>query len=108
MRNERLRAAWQAQWGIYDASADLWVDESGVDDRTTQRSHGYAPIGHHCVQQQLFQHGVKYSVLPALSTDGIVAQSIFEGAVTKDKFLSFLQTQVVCFLTYPLLKCTRW
>jgi transposase len=94
-RNEALRAAWQAQWGCYDASAFIWVDESGVDDRTTQRLDGYAPIGHHCVHRTLFQHGVKYSVLPALSTDGIIATSIFEGAVTKERFLSFVRTQVV-------------
>lgn len=94
-RNEALRAAWQARWGIYDASAFLWIDESGVDDRTVERLAGYAPIGHHCVQRSLFQRGVKYSVLPALSMDGIVAASIFEGAVTKERFLHFLKTQVV-------------
>lgn len=94
-RNEALRAAWQGQWGIYDASAFLWIDESGVDGRTSQRLAGYAPVGHHCVQRALFQHGVKYSVLPALSTDGIIAVSIFEGAVTKERFLHFLKTQVV-------------
>ncbi|KDQ54004.1 hypothetical protein JAAARDRAFT_104822, partial [Jaapia argillacea MUCL 33604] len=31
----------------------------------------------------------RFSVLPALSIDGIVALDIFEGSVNKDRFISF-------------------
>ncbi|KAA1475514.1 hypothetical protein DENSPDRAFT_745536, partial [Dentipellis sp. KUC8613] len=36
----------------------------------------------------------RYSVLPALSCDGIVALDIFEGAVTKDKFIQFIREEL--------------
>ncbi|KAF8684168.1 hypothetical protein RHS04_01450 [Rhizoctonia solani] len=97
-QNEALQAAWQAQWGIYDASAFLWVDECGIDDQSSQRLFGYAPIGHHCVERSFFYHGVKYSALPVLGVEGILGISIFEGAVTKERFLHFLRTQVAPLL----------
>lgn len=42
-------------------------------------------------------------MLPALTVDGMVALDIFEGSVTKERFISFLENQIVCpclFLTY--------
>ncbi|KDQ61872.1 hypothetical protein JAAARDRAFT_86434, partial [Jaapia argillacea MUCL 33604] len=41
-------------------------------------------------------------VLPALSVDGIIALDIFEGSVTKDRFISFVKEQLAPKLTpYP-------
>ncbi|KZP30237.1 hypothetical protein FIBSPDRAFT_726293, partial [Athelia psychrophila] len=37
-----------------------------------------------------------YSVLPALSSDGIIALDIFEGSVNKDWFMDFLKNELVC------------
>jgi hypothetical protein len=42
-----------------------------------------------------FLRGVRYSILPALTTDGIIALEIVEGSITKDRFLCFLKEQVV-------------
>jgi len=35
-------------------------------------------------------------MLPALTTEDIIALDIFEGSVTKDRFLTFIKEQVVC------------
>ncbi|TEB20647.1 hypothetical protein FA13DRAFT_1589699, partial [Coprinellus micaceus] len=35
-----------------------------------------------------------YSVLPALGTRGILALDIFEGAVNKERFISFIRNDV--------------
>ncbi|KAJ7114390.1 hypothetical protein C8R44DRAFT_587349, partial [Mycena epipterygia] len=44
----------------------------------------------------------RYSVLPALTTEGIVALDIFEGSVNKERFLGFLRDQVAPILNpYP-------
>ncbi|KAJ6621544.1 hypothetical protein B0H10DRAFT_1789766, partial [Mycena sp. CBHHK59/15] len=44
----------------------------------------------------------RYSVLPALTTEGIVALDIFEGSATKECFLGFLREQVAPILNpYP-------
>ncbi|KAI0713719.1 hypothetical protein C8Q76DRAFT_578143, partial [Earliella scabrosa] len=36
----------------------------------------------------------RYSILPALSTDGIIALDILEGSVNKERFLEFLNDQL--------------
>ncbi|TFK62728.1 hypothetical protein BDN72DRAFT_748698, partial [Pluteus cervinus] len=44
----------------------------------------------------------RYSILPALTTEGIVALEIFEGSVTKDRFLTFIQDHICPILNpYP-------
>ncbi|KAF8834572.1 hypothetical protein BDN67DRAFT_868454, partial [Paxillus ammoniavirescens] len=43
-----------------------------------------------------------FSVLPALASSGIIALDIFEGAVTKEQFITFIRDQVSPKLTpYP-------
>ncbi len=42
-----------------------------------------------------FLRGVSYSILPALTMDGIIALKIVEGSIMKDRFLCFLKEQVV-------------
>ncbi|KAG2153840.1 hypothetical protein DEU56DRAFT_726321 [Suillus clintonianus] len=46
-----------------------------------------------------FVCGQKFSVLPALSVDSVIALDIFEGAVNKEKFIGFLREQVAPKLT---------
>ncbi|KAF8836983.1 hypothetical protein BDN67DRAFT_871897, partial [Paxillus ammoniavirescens] len=44
----------------------------------------------------------RYSVLPALCTEGIIALDIFENSINKEHFLAFIQQQLAPKLTpYP-------
>ncbi|TDL16346.1 hypothetical protein BD410DRAFT_707703, partial [Rickenella mellea] len=44
----------------------------------------------------------RYSVLPALTADGYVGLDIFEGSVTKERFIQFVSGQVAPRMTpYP-------
>jgi hypothetical protein len=54
-------------------------------------------VGHclACVCHTSFSRGRKYSILPALSVDGIVALDIFEGSVNQEHFLTFLRNHLV-------------
>jgi transposase len=104
-RNELLRAIWMAEYGDIPADYCVWLDESSVDDRTNQRTHGWAPLGAACVQRATFIRGQRYSVLPALTADGLIACDIFEGSVTKEKFVRFLNEDLVrlylgCFASF--------
>jgi hypothetical protein len=96
-RNEEVRAAWEGMMSQY-MDPDLFValDESVVDDKTGQRMHGWSPIRMQCVRRMSFLHGVCYSILPALTTEGMIALEIVEGSITKERFLKFLHEQVVC------------
>lgn len=92
-RNEVLRATWQAAYGDIPKEYFVWLDESGVDNRTNQRGDGWSLLGTACVRRMTFVRGQRFSVLPALSVDGMIALDIFEGAVDKEKFLTFLREQ---------------
>jgi transposase len=97
-RDEELRTIWEANMAQYtDPELFVALDESAVDNKTIQRTHGWSPMGKPCVRRETFLRGVRYSMLPALSINGIIALQIFEGSVTKEKFLSFLETDIVRF-----------
>ena len=96
-RDNDVRMAWETMMAEYQ-DPDLFValDESAVDNRTVQRLDGWAPVGQQCVRRMSFLRGERYSILPALTIDGIIALEIVKGSITKERFLSFLQEQVVC------------
>ena len=85
-----LRATWQAEYGDIPAEYFVWLDESSVDDKTNQRTGGWAPLGCACICRATFIQGQRYSILPALTCDRIIALDIFEGSVNKERFIRFL------------------
>ena len=104
-RNELLWATWQAEHGdipaeycvwIDEAEYCVWIDEASVDDKTNQKERGWSPIGQACVCQETFIQGQRFSVLPALSSEGTVALDIVEGSGNKEQFIQFIMEQVVC------------
>ena len=97
-RDELLRAIWIAENGIADPEELVFLDEAGVDDYTGERRRGWSAVGNPCVMRAAFFRGQKYSILPALDCNGVMALDIFEGAVNKERFVSFLRNEVVCSL----------
>lgn len=94
-QNDLLRATWMAQYGDIPMSYFVWLDESSVDDLTNARTHGWAPLGSACVRRATFIRGQRFSVLPALTVDGIIAMDIFEGSVNKERFINFVNEEIV-------------
>lgn len=95
-RNELLRATWQAANGELPMEYFVWLDEASVDDRTNQRDSGWAALGRACVRRAAFLRGQRFSILPALTCDGVIALDIFEGSVNKERFIQFVEQQLVC------------
>ena len=73
-----------------DPDVFVVLDESVVDDKTGHCMYSWSPVGLPCMQRMAFLQGVCYSILPALTTEGVIALDIFEGSVTKEQFLSFM------------------
>lgn len=94
-RDELVRATWQAEYGDIPAESFVWLDESSIDNRTSQRTEGWAPRGVACVRRATFIRGERFSLLPALSLDGIIALDIFEGSVNKERFIAFVHGELV-------------
>ena len=54
------------------------------------------------IKKNVFVRGTRYTILPALSLQGIIAVDIMEGSCTKEKFKEFVVSQVVSTLFYIL------
>ena len=95
-RDEELQTLWEAQMAEYtDPDLFVFLDESVVDQSTAEHLFGRSTISTHCVHRASFVRGIRHSILPALSCNGIIAMHIFEGSVNKERFLAFLRKQVV-------------
>ena len=87
-RNEELRVLWELEVAELDnPDYFVFVDESAVDNRTVQHSSRWSVVGGRSTSRCAFYRGKRHSILPALSSDGIIALEIFEGSVNKERFL---------------------
>lgn len=97
-RDEAHRALYMMKIGDligHDPEMLIFTDESAKDERTSQRRNRWSLQGRRCVLRQFFVRGRRYSILPILSLDGIIAYDIIEGAVTAHRFIQFLRDMVV-------------
>ncbi|CAB4494727.1 unnamed protein product [Rhizophagus irregularis] len=99
-RNELLRSAFIATIGHYRTDQLVFMDESSKDERTLTRLYGYSEINSRAIKKVVFVRGKRYTLLPALTEQGIIAVDIMEGSCTKQRFKEFVISQVVSILFY--------
>ena len=78
----------------------IFIDESSKDERTLSRLYGYSSINTRATKNIIFVRGKRYTILPALSLEGIIAADIMEGSCNKDRFQTFIMTQLVIIFIY--------
>ncbi|CAA7260824.1 unnamed protein product [Cyclocybe aegerita] len=74
----------------YQSNQLVFVDKSAADCRTTYRGYAWAIRGRRAVQKAFFVRGRRYSMLPAMSEEGILSFDIIEGSFNKRKFGRFI------------------
>ena len=93
----------------YTAKQVVLLDESACNRKTSYRDHAWAIQGRWALQKAFFVHGCRwafvyflnscmylshchggYSILPALSLDGILTVDIIEGSFTTARFARFI------------------
>jgi hypothetical protein len=95
-RSEILRANYILTIGThYNPNQLIFLDESSKDERTLSRQYGYSLKNTRAIQKVVFLRGTRYTILPALSLDGILAVDIMVGSCNKERFRNFILTQVV-------------
>jgi hypothetical protein len=82
---------------VPDPDMLMFGDEASKDERTMARRWGWSLRGTRCVQRKCFVRGRRFSILPILTLDGIIAYDIIEGSVTTERFVQFLRELVVRF-----------
>ncbi|RIB22498.1 hypothetical protein C2G38_2295178, partial [Gigaspora rosea] len=65
------------------------------DEQTIIRGYGYSEINTKAVEKVVFLRGKRYTILPALTLDGIIAIDIMEISCMKLIFKEFVITQVL-------------
>ena len=73
----------------------MFLDEAAKDEQTFTCRYDYGMINSRARKSAVFVRGKRYSILPALSLDGIIAYEFIEGSYTKDKFRRFILDEVV-------------
>lgn len=95
-RNDSVRVLWELQMAQYtDPDMFVFLDESAVDGQTGLRANGWSPANLPAVERTTFFRGVRHSILPALTSQGMIALEIFDGSVTEDCFIWFLRESIV-------------
>jgi len=117
-RNADKRADYLYRIGLlYQAEQLVFVDKSSCDRRTTYRRKAWAIRGQRAVRKAFFIRGQRYvykntlsdwklilhrySVLPALSLDGILSVDIVEGSFDQISFAGFIDGLLDQMNTFP-------
>ena len=96
-RNKEVRLLWELDMAQYtDPEMFVFLDESAVDRGTVRRANGWSTAGTPAVERSTFLWGVRHSILPVLTSQGMIALEIFEGSVNKECFIRFLRDNIVC------------
>ena len=95
-RSNILRGVYLYHIGMdYNADQLIFIDESSKDERTLTRLYGYSSINTRAKKSVVFIRGKRYTILPALSLEGFIAVDIMEGSCDKERFQTFVLTQLV-------------
>ncbi|CAG8839349.1 24831_t:CDS:2, partial [Gigaspora margarita] len=69
--------------------------ESYKNEQTINKGYGYFQMNMKAIKKTVVLHSKCYTILLALTLDGIIAISILENSCTKIKFKEFIITQVL-------------
>ncbi|HEV2065819.1 MAG TPA: IS630 family transposase [Thermomicrobiales bacterium] len=93
-RDEVARAAWRAELAEVDPETVVFLDETSTQTVMT-RTRGRAPRGARVIGAVPRNRGPNITCLVALGATGTLAPCVFEGAVTSDLFVRWLQEWLV-------------
>ncbi|KAG9095181.1 hypothetical protein FRC06_010054 [Ceratobasidium sp. 370] len=100
--DENRRAGYMVNVGMnYRTDQLVFVDESHCNRHTARRNLGWSPYGVRSIRPDYFMRGVGYSMLPALSLDGILHFVIQEVAFTAPTFTTFISDLLLSMNPFP-------
>ena len=85
----------------FEAQQLVFIDESGINAKLGQRTHGYSKKGKVIPYKVIPGRAENFSLLPAMSCDGYIACNLYRGAVTGERFETFIKE-------YVLPQCSPW
>ncbi|OJT10703.1 hypothetical protein TRAPUB_12796 [Trametes pubescens] len=102
-RNERDRMAYKMLIGEHFQPHHLvFADETHFNRITLRRRFGWAPLGHRARRRDFFVRGKRYSILPAISLDGVIHLTVQDHSYTGEEFADFVQGVLGQMQPWPL------
>lgn len=102
-RNEQHRTEFQTLIRTHFRPEQLvFADESHFNRLTLRRPYAWSIRGERATRYEFFLRGTKYSILPAISLDGILHLEVLENAITGNDFLRFVQGLLPRMNRWPL------
>ncbi|KIK39959.1 hypothetical protein CY34DRAFT_37177, partial [Suillus luteus UH-Slu-Lm8-n1] len=72
-----------------------FIDETSKDERTQIRRYGRAKRSRYASMKGAFVRGRRFTVVAALTMDGVVAGHVLEGSLHRNGYLHFLKHSVL-------------
>jgi transposase len=98
--SEVLRADFIQRMAQYLPEQLGFLDEMSKDERTSFWPRGRSAKGRRAIKKGVFVRGRRFSVEGLLTIDGMISNTVVEGSMMKSMFLEYLETSVVCFVTF--------
>jgi hypothetical protein len=80
----------------------VFADESHFNRLTLRRPYAWSIRGERASRYEIFHRGTKYSILPALSFEGIIHLEVVKNAITGDDFRRFIEGLLPHMNEWPL------
>jgi hypothetical protein len=107
-RNDLERSIYMNQFAdlVSDPAMCMFIDEAARNKKNPSCKMGWSLKGLRAAQRQCFVRGQRFSILPVLTLDGIVAYDIYPGSITSELFAKFLREHIVC-PTVQIMPCIQ-
>ncbi|KAH7888292.1 hypothetical protein F5I97DRAFT_1791188, partial [Phlebopus sp. FC_14] len=87
---------------LTDLNMLVFINEAAKDKHTSICQYGQSRRGDRCHVKRYFVCSSRFSIIPAITLNGIIAYDIVEGPVDGKCFLRFLEEHVMPFTNpYP-------
>ncbi|KAE9385186.1 hypothetical protein BT96DRAFT_758845, partial [Gymnopus androsaceus JB14] len=101
-RCEEDRTAYQAFVGEhYPPETLVFVDESACNQHAARWKMGWAPKGNRAYRHDFFVRGTRFSILPAISLNGVLHLDILTCSWTGDQYKDFINALLDNMNPYP-------
>jgi hypothetical protein len=68
----------------------MFIDEAAKNEKTKAKRYRWSLKGQRCIQRRVFVCGQRWSILPVLTLDSVIAYDMILGSVTSKHFHQFL------------------
>lgn len=98
-QSEPLRRVYRARVQQYKAEQIIAIDESACNERTGDRKYSWSRIGTPVEATYSMKRSKRWSLLPAMTVNGYLSYTIFQGSITSEIIEDFLERSVLPYTT---------